>query len=188
MDLSTLSDGDLASLSLVGREAAFTEIVRRHRSVLYRLALGNIGDADEALDVVQETFVSAHLALKRYDPARPMRAWLAAIAINKCRDWGRRRAVRRLFSFALPIDGAVENVAEDRPGHDVAASDRQELARLRRAITDLPPSLREPLVLHTIEGMSQTETASILAITEKAVETRLRRARSKLAAILDNGA
>ena len=185
LDLSTLSDGELASLSLAGREAAFTEIVRRYRSILYRLALGNVGDADEALDIVQETLVSAHLALKRYDPERPMRAWLAAIAINKCRDWGRRRAVRRLFSFALPIDAAVENVAEDRPGHDVAASDRQELARLRRAITDLPASLREPLVLHTIEGMSQAETASILAITEKAVETRLRRARIKLGNVLD---
>jgi RNA polymerase sigma-70 factor (ECF subfamily) len=185
LDLSTLSDGELASLSLAGREAAFTEIVRRYRSILYRLALGNVGDADEALDIVQETLVSAHLALKRYDPERPMRAWLAAIAINKCRDLGRRRAVRRLFSFALPIDAAVENVAEDRPGHDVAASDRQELARLRRAITDLPASLREPLVLHTIEGMSQAETASILAITEKAVETRLRRARIKLGNVLD---
>jgi len=186
LDLSALSDGELASLSLVGREAAFTEIVRRHRSVLYRLALGNIGDADEALDIVQETFVSAHMALKRYDPARPMRAWLAAIAINKCRDWGRRRAVRRLFSFALPIDTAIENVAEDRPGHDVVVSDRQKLARLRRAIADLPASLREPLVLHTIEGMSQAETALILAITEKAVETRLRRARIKLGEMLSD--
>ncbi|MBA3897964.1 MAG: RNA polymerase sigma factor [Sphingomonadaceae bacterium] len=185
LDLSSLSDGELASLSIGGRETAFTEIVRRHRSLLYRLALGNIGDADEALDLVQETFVSAHQALKRYDPDRPMRAWLAAIAINKCRDWGRRRAVRRLFSFAIPIDAAVENVAEDRPGHDVATADRQELARLRRAIADLPAALREPLVLHTIEGMSQAETATVLAITEKAVETRLRRARIKLVGMLD---
>ena len=179
-----LSDGELASLSVAGRETAFTEIVRRHRSVLYRLALGNVGDPDEALDIVQETFVSAHLALKRYDSARPMRAWLAAIAINKCRDWGRRRAVRRLFSFALPLDAAVENLADDQPGNDVAASDRQELARLRRAIADLPAPLREPLVLHTIEGMSQAETASVLAITAKAVETRLRRARIKLEELL----
>lgn len=185
LDFSMLSDGELATLSLAGREAAFTEIVRRHRSLLYRLALGNIGDADEALDLVQETFVSAHQALKRYDPTRPMRAWLAAIAINKCRDWGRRRAVRRLFSFAIPIDSAVENVAEDRPGHDIEVADRQQLARLRRAIADLPATLREPLILHTIEAMSQAETASVLAITEKAVETRLRRARIKLAASLD---
>ena len=93
--------------------------------------------------------------------------------------------MRRLFSFAIPIDAAVENVPEDRPGHDVATADRQELARLRRAIADLPAALREPLVLNTIEGMSQAETASVLAITEKAVETRLRRARIKLAGMLD---
>ncbi len=186
LDYSTLSDGDLASLSLVGREAAFAELVRRHRSTLYRLALGNTGDPEEALDIVQETFVAAHLALKRYDPTRPMRAWLAAIAINKCRDWGRRRSVRRLFSFAQPIDASVENVPDGRPGHDVEAADRQELGRLRRAIAELPATLREPLVLHTIEGMSQAETASVLAITEKAVETRLRRARIKLEAMLGN--
>ena len=184
LDLATLSDGELASLSLVGREAAFGELVRRHRSALYRLALGSVGDPDEAFDIVQETFVSAHLALKRYDPARPMRAWLVAIAINKCRDWARRRKVRRFFSFALPIDAAVENVREDRPGQDVQAADRQELARLRRAIAELPSSLREPLVLHAIEGMSQADAASVLAVTEKAVETRLRRARIKLAAML----
>ena len=44
----------------------------------------------------------------------------------------------------------------------------------------MPASLREPLVLHTVEGMSQAETAMVLSITEKAVETRLRRARIKL--------
>jgi RNA polymerase sigma-70 factor (ECF subfamily) len=187
LDLTTLADGELASLSLIGREPAFTELVRRHRSALYRLALGITGDPDEALDIVQETFVSAHLALKRYDPARPMRAWLAAITINKCRDWGRRRRVRRLFSFALPIDAAAENVMEDRPGQDVEAADREELARLRRAIAELPSSLREPLVLHAIEGMSQAETASVLSISEKAVETRLRRARIKLASSRGGG-
>ena len=184
LDLTALSDGELASLSIIGRDAAFAEIVRRHRAALYRVVLSNIGDPDEALDVVQETFVSAHGALARYDPDRPLRAWLAAIAINKCRDWGRRRTVRRLFSFALPINAAVENIPEDRVGQDTEVADRQELQRLRRAIANLPLSLREPLVLHAIEGMSQAETADILAITEKAVETRLRRARIKLAEIM----
>lgn len=184
LDLSTLSDGELASLSLAGRDAPFTEIVRRHRSALYRLALGNVGDPDEALDIVQETFVSAHLALKRYDPERPLRPWLAAIAINKCRDWGRRRAVRRLFSFVLPMNATAENVADDRPGHEAEVADRQELAQLRRAIDHLPLTLREPLVLHAVEGMSQADTAAVLSITEKAVETRIRRARMKLVEVL----
>lgn len=180
-EYGSLPDGELATLAVAGGDAAFSEIMRRHRSHVYRLVVGNVGDPDEALDLTQETFVSAHRALRRYDPARPMRAWLAAIAINKCRDWGRRRAVRRFLTFARPIDEAAEAVPADAPGHDIVAADRQELDRLRRAVADLPAALREPLVLHTVEGMSQAETAAVLAITEKAVETRLRRARIKLA-------
>ena len=180
-DYGSLSDGELATLAVAGGDAAYAEIMRRHRSRVYRLIVGNVADADEALDLTQETFVSAHRALRRYDHARPMPAWLAAIAINKCRDWGRRRAVRRFLTFARPIDEAAEQVPANDTQHDVATADRQELERLRRAVADLPAALREPLVLHTVEGMSQAETAAVLSITEKAVETRVRRARIKLA-------
>ena len=180
LDLSSLSDGELAGLSIGGRATAFAEILTRHRDAVYRIIAASTGDPEEALDLVQETFISAHRALRRYDPARPMRAWLTTIALNKCRDWGRRRAVRRLVTFALPLDDAAERVVEDRPGHDVEAEDREALARAQRAIAALPASLREVLVLRTIEGMSQAETAAALAVSEKAVETRLRRARLRL--------
>lgn len=180
-DYGTLSDGDLAALAVAGSDPAYAEIVRRHRSPVYRLIHGNVADADEALDLTQETFVSAHLALRRYDPARPMRSWLAAIALNKCRDWGRRRAVRRFLTFARPIDAVAEAVPADQPPPDTIAADREALVALRREVADLPASLREPLVLCTIEGLSQAEAAALLSITEKAVETRLRRARIRLA-------
>lgn len=88
-----------------------------------------MGDADEALDLVQETFVSAHQALARYDGARSMKAWLSAIALNKCRDWVRKRATRRFLSFAVPIRGEAETLADDRVAIDDAAADRQELDR-----------------------------------------------------------
>jgi RNA polymerase sigma factor CnrH len=183
--LNDLSDGELAKLGIAGRDAAFGEIMRRHREAVYRIALANIADADEALDVTQETFVSAHLALRRYDASRSMRAWLAAIALNKCRDWARRRAVRRLFRFATPLDDVADQVADDSPDPEAIAADRQAMRRLAHAVADLPTSLREPLVLHTVEGMSQAETGAILSISEKAVETRLRRARIKLTEMLE---
>ena len=185
LDYTELSDGELAALSLAGRQIAFAEIVRRHREPLYRIIVANVADADEALDLVQETFVAAYRALRRYDVARPMRGWLIAIALNKCRDWARRRRVRRIFSFAIPLDGAAEAVAEDRPLHDIEAADREELVRTRRAIAGLPATLREVLVLRAIDGQSQAEAAAILGVTEKAVETRLRRARAKLSERLD---
>lgn len=173
------SDGDLAALSLAGEQAAFAEVVRRHKEPLHRLVARIIGDEDEALDIVQEAFVSAHRALRNYDPSRPMRAWLSRIAINKARDWRRRRAVRRMISAVLPISDAG-HAADDTPSAETVVSDRQELAGVAVAIAGLPSNLRETLVLRTIEGLSQAEVAETLGVSEKAVETRLYRARLKL--------
>ena len=180
LDWTTLSDGELAALSVAGRQAAFAEIVRRYRQPVFRLARACLGDPGEALDLVQETFVAAHQALPRFDGHRSMKAWISTIAINKCRDWGRKRAVRRFLSFAAPIDGQAEAVVDDQVAIDDAAADRQELDRVTHAISTLPANLKEPLVLRTIEGLSQAETAEVLSISEKAVETRVYRARARL--------
>nr|WP_225421335.1 RNA polymerase sigma factor [Sphingomonas parva] len=174
------SDGELAALTRAGRQDAFAEIMRRHRDPIYRLIRGHVGHEDDALDLVQECFVSAFRHLDRYDPERPLRAWLSRIAINKCRDWGRRRAVRRLFSSSAPWSSAAAEVADDAPAADDLAADRQELDMLWRAVSALPIKLKEPLILRAIEGLSQAETADLLGISEKAVETRLYRARRKL--------
>lgn len=180
LDWSALTDGELAILSIAGRQAAFAEIMRRYRLPVFRLARACIGEPDEALDLVQETFVAAHQALARYDAQRPMRAWLSTIAINKCRDWARKRAVRRFLSFAVPIDHQAETIVDDQVAIDDRTADRQELDRVTRAISTLPANLKEPLVLRTIEGLSQAETAEVLGISQKAVETRLYRARARL--------
>lgn len=176
------SDGELAALTIAGRNDAFAELMRRHGEPTYRLIRGHIGDPEEAVDLLQDCFISAFKALDRYDQARPFRAWLSRIAINKCRDWARRRAVRRLFFAASPESRAAE-IADPAPSPAEAAGDRQELERLSNAIAALPRNLKEPLILRTIEGLSQSETAMVLRISEKAVETRLYRARQKLLAI-----
>ena len=121
LDWTTLTDGELATLSIAGREAAFAEIMRRHRQSIFRMVRACVGEADEALDLLQETFVAAHQALPRYDGDRSMRAWLSTIAINKCRDWGRKRTVRR--------PGGNEQRAST-PGckHTAASDEREHLA------------------------------------------------------------
>ena len=183
LDWAALTDGELATLSIAGRHTAFAEIMNRYRQPIFRLIRASIGDEDEALDLTQESFISAHQALARFDPDRPMRAWLATIAINKCRDWGRKRMVRRFLTLGGALGAEAERVPEDRVAIDEAVSHKQELEHVTRAIAALPTNLREALVLRTIEGFSQLETAKILGITPKAVETRLHRARAKLEAV-----
>lgn len=178
------SDGELAALTLAGRDDAFAEIMRRHREPIYRLIRGYIGNSEEAFDLVQEAFTAAFKRLDRYDQSRPLRAWLSRIAINKCRDWGRRRAVRRIL-FPSSADQAHIDVPDPAPSTEQAAAGREELDMLWSAVAALPRNLKEPLVLRTIEGLSQSETAAVLRISEKAVETRLYRARRRLAALRD---
>ena len=73
-ELAGYSDGELATLALDRSSAAFSLLMRRHETRIYRLIRSHIGNNDEALDLVQESFVAAWLALKTYD--------LARIAIN----------------------------------------------------------------------------------------------------------
>lgn len=181
--LSDRSDPELAGLALAGQQSAYGELMRRHRDGVFRLARAQVGDATEALDIVQESFIAAFAALARYDGTRPFRIWIARIAINKCHDWARRRAVRRFFTFARPMEEAG-SVADAAQNPEEAAQSQAELTRINAAIAALPTNLRDVLVLRAIEGMSQSDAAQILNISEKAAETRLYRARNKLTEIL----
>lgn len=172
-------DAGLVERVLSGEERAFAEIVRRNKQRLFRVVNRTVLNHEDALDLLQETFVSAHGALRRYDPQRPLQAWLIAIALNKARDWRRREAVRRVLRAVLPI-GAAADVRDCGALSDVTVSDRQELVIVEKRIAELPAKLQEVLVLRTLEGLSQVQTAAILQISEKAVETRLYRARRKL--------
>src|SRR3546814_6270718 len=67
LELQSCSDGELAALTLGGRQAAFAEIMHRHQSAIFRLVRGLVGNAEEALDLTQDCFVSAFSHLRKYD-------------------------------------------------------------------------------------------------------------------------
>ncbi|WP_077147857.1 RNA polymerase sigma factor [Sphingopyxis sp. KK2] len=182
-DLSQLGDQQLAARARGGHEDGYRALLGRYKAAVYRLIVKHVGDADEAMDLTQETFVAAFAALDRYDGTRPFRIWISRIALNKCRDWARRRTVRAFFARALPLDIA-HHVASESPLPDIAVADRLELARVREAVAALPAKLREVLLLRSLDEMSQSEVAAILGVSEKAVETRLYRARARLRVLL----
>lgn len=185
IDLVTASDGELASLALVGRQTAYVEIMRRHREPLLRLIRAHMGANDEAVDVLQDCFVAAFANLRQLDPTRPMRPWLARIAINKARDWRRRGMVRQFFSMALPLTTDIaDTTADDVPTFDTVLDDRAALRLTMAAVASLPASLKEPLILSTLDGWSQAAISDLLGISEKAVENRIRRARARLRGLL----
>ena len=168
-----------------GDRGAFSALMAATSGELYRFVRRYVGDADEAHDLLQETYASAWLAIRRYDPARPFPIWLRAIAVNKCRDWGRKRAVRRIVRGVMGLDAPeAMAVGEDAPGAEARLDDRRRMAALDRALADLPDGLKAPLLLASLEGRSHAEIAEMLGVTPKAVETRIARARQKLGLVL----
>lgn len=169
-------DGALAARAIGGDDRAFTELMRRHKDSLYRFVRGYVGDATESYDLVQESFVAAWRGLAKYDRTRPFSVWLKRIAINKCRDWRRRRLVRAFFYAARDI----ESVQVADGGSSVASETERDLARLDAAIAELPQNLKEPLLLTLLEGMSHKEAGAALGLSAKAVELRIYRAKQVL--------
>ncbi|MGL4301579.1 MAG: RNA polymerase sigma factor [Sphingomonas sp.] len=185
IDLAAASDGELAGFALAGHQAAYGEMMRRHREPLLRLIRAHIGGNDEAVDVLQDCFVAAFASLGQLDRARPMRPWLARIAINKARDWRRRRVVRQFLSMAVPLTPMIaDTIADEVPGSDIVANDRAALKVTMAALASLPANLKEPLILSTLDGWPQAAIADFLGISEKAVETRIGRARHRLRELL----
>jgi RNA polymerase sigma-70 factor (ECF subfamily) len=178
-----LSDASLARTARQGDHAAFGHLMRRHKDWLYRFIRRYVADKDDAYDVLQESFVSAWGALARFDPERPFEAWLRRIALNKCRDRARRNAVKRAALTVLGWTG-LQNESHTPTPDRLAAVD-QALKRLEMAIAALPRSLKEPLVLTMLEGLSHKEAGELLGINAKAVETRVYRAKRQLALVLD---
>jgi RNA polymerase sigma-70 factor (ECF subfamily) len=180
-NLENTSDQELVALTLEGEVLAFSVLVQRHEAAIYRLVRGQTGDPDEAYDLTQDCFAAAYEALGRYETILSMRAWLSRIAINKARDWARRRRVRQFLRLSLPLSSSEALAVEDRAVSPEAALDsKNALANTWRLIAELPRSLREPLTLCTVDELSHAEAAAILRISPKAIEMRIRKARAIL--------
>ena len=181
-DLPT--DADLALRAQSGNRRAFDELVLRHKDPIYRFVRRYVGSDADAYDVLQDTFISAWLALPRYQREKSFPTWLRTIALNKCRDFGRSQRVRRRFRQMLWFYEPNASVAAAPDVGESVELDR--LNRLDKAIADLPPFYKEPLLLVTVSGLSQQEAAAQLKTTTKAIEMRIRRAKRKLSEILSD--
>jgi RNA polymerase sigma-70 factor (ECF subfamily) len=179
-------DRKLIARAAQGDMKAMDELVRRHQNALSSFVAHDTGNISLALEIAQETFVRAWLNAGKYrdDAGASVRTWLFSIAINLIRDDARRRSrFGRIVGWLTGGDSDLVRECAGDPGvvaPDIHAEHTERLASLEAAIARLPEKLRLPLVLCSIEEMSQEDAARILGITRKAVELRIRRARENL--------
>jgi len=172
---------ELVERSRKGCHEAYRCLVERYKDRIYRFCLGWSGNAEDAEELCQDTFVRAYSALPRYRSEDRFNAWLYRIARNRCHDHHRSRS-RRDRTRNLSLDSIpVDSLLCPHPGPDEKTANAEDLAGLLRSISSLPASLREVVVLCGFEGLSHEECASILGCGPRAVEGRLYRARNLLA-------
>jgi RNA polymerase sigma-70 factor (ECF subfamily) len=165
-----------------GDQTALADLYDRHARTVYSLALRIVGDRAEAEDVVQEVFTQAWRFCSRYDKARATVAgWLVMMARSRSIDHVRSRQAR-------PDAQTAPMEMPDPPGHapaqDAMVIAGEAIQRLRRALGELPLTLRTPLELAYYEGLSQTAIAEKLGEPLGTVKTRMRTAMQKLRAVL----
>jgi len=179
-------DKDLIYLVTQGSEPALNEVMRRYKHKLFAFISRYVKDEDAAYDIVQETFIKVHFKADSYNPSYKFSTWLYQIAINLCRDWGRKQKIRQVFSLDAPIvdeeGGSYHDILPDPSGNVEDLTDlRQNLKTLDQEIQKLPHKLKTALILFAIEENSQEKCAEILGVTIKTVEARVYRARKILA-------
>ena len=171
----------LVEQAISGDRAAFDALVRSRIDALYRTSLAILGDAADAADAVQETFVSAwcHRAALR-DPDA-FDAWLGRINLNACRGQRRRRGRTKVREIRLldPEDGRQPLVAGRAFDDRTADADAFDRAFARLSVDD-----RAVLVMHHLHERPLAEIAAALGAPAGTIKSRLHRARAALESAL----
>lgn len=176
-----VSDEEIVRKVRAGEVDLFEVLMRRYNQRVYRVARAALADDAEAEDVTQEAWVRAFQHLDQFAERARFSTWLIRIALYEA--WARTRRARRFEPIeAETTDGRVAPMSEmaKTPDPENAALAREMQTVLERAVESLPEIYRCVFVLRNIEGLSTTETAECLDLTEEAVKTRLHRARSLL--------
>ena len=169
-----------------GDSAAFEDIVRAHEATVYRLALRQLGNREDAEDAAQEVFLKAYTGLASFRGDSKLSVWLYRITGNVCTDMLRRR--RETVSLSQENDEGepLELELPDERFDPAALTERKDLReRIGAALNALPPEAREILLLRELGGASYDEIAETLGLDLGTVKSRIFRARKKLCALLD---
>jgi RNA polymerase sigma factor (sigma-70 family) len=173
--LSKLDDARLAARTGAGDAAAFAVLYDRHHASLLAFCRHMLGNRQDGEDALQQTFVRAHGAMLRGQRPDEPRAWLFAIARNRCRTM---LSARR----DLVVDGAdqLERVCTD--GFTAEVQQRAELRELLADMTKLPEDQRAALLLSELRGFSQEQIALVIGCPAQKVKALVFQARTHLLA------
>jgi RNA polymerase sigma factor (sigma-70 family) len=166
--------------------AVCTRLYEAHQRGLLRYCAARLGDAVGA-EEMQEVFVTMVKTLRAYRPGPPVEGWLYGMAKHRCQQALRNRTRRQDIAnaFGKAIGQQLHAEPSTPPGAGLEA--REQATRLAASLTKLPDLERIVLHWRFHRGLSVTESAEALGMSEVAVRKRLQRALRRLKELMDNG-
>lgn len=189
-ELKLLDDGALVAEYLRGETRAFDALVDRYQTRLLNFIYRTVGDRERSEDLVQEAFIRVHRHMARFDHSKKFSTWIYTIASNLAKNELRNRSRNPLVLFTTMTQGWED---EERPLEFEDSSMRPDdlfrkrhvRALVEETVAQLPKHHREVFVLRELEGRSYEEIADITHCNLGTVKSRLNRARSSFAEIIE---
>lgn len=167
-----------------GDTSAFEEIVLKYQDRIYNLCRHMLGNAHEAEDAAQDTFIKAYQKLKDFNPEASLYTWLYRIAVNTSLDYKKKPFFESFFKKSDEGEEFVEEPASDWPSPEKLYESKQLDLALRKSLGKLSLKLRTVIILKEIEGLSYEEISDILDVSIGTVKSRISRAREELKTLL----
>ena len=164
-----------------GDADAFSYLVEKYQKPVFNLCYRMLGNANDAEDAAQESFLKAYKSLKSYDLARPFATWILSIASHYCIDQIRKK---KFQTFSIDDDAYAWLEPKDpkmSPELMAMAKERQE--QVQNLLSHLAPKDRAAVILYYWYAYSYQEIADVLSLTVSAVKSRLHRARRSMALV-----
>ena len=165
-----------------GSREAFEVFVNKYMKDAYFIALGLVGNREDALDLSQEAFVRAYRNIRDVKPGRGFFPWFYQILKNLCISHLRKRKVRQADS--LDVKGCPEPASTDEFLPDAVVGKNEVKNKVWQAIGRLEPKHREVIVLRHFRNMSYDQIAEAIFCNKGTVTSRLYYARKRLQELL----
>ena len=153
---------------------AFSELLERHRAIVFKVANTYCRHPDDRADLVQDIAAQLWRAWPGYDPTRSFTTWMYRVALNVGIDFV--RSLVREQRHAVPLDEDLHDLADGQATDHESA----QLLRLLQGFVDRQPPLDRALLLLYLDERPQREIAEILGISETNVSTKIGRLKQRI--------
>jgi RNA polymerase sigma-70 factor, ECF subfamily len=187
-DAALEPDNLLVQHCLRGENSAWEELVKTHTRRVYNLCYRFTGDPHAAEDLTQDVFIKVYRTLGSYSAAQgAFTAWMSSLTRNLLID-NYRRTKRDRITDSIDEE-ATQMQVEEKPAAgrrpDQIAEHNELQAQLQHALGQMPPDLREAVILRDLQGMDYREIREALGVPEGTVKSRINRGRIELARLLE---